>query len=228
MRLLAEYPWHWQVIWEDNNLQYLLVGIKWTVLLAVTTFVSGTALAVFVAVARLSRFRIVRWLAYVYVELFRTVPLLLGILWVYYALPTFVHGLTLSAFFAAYLFFTLNIAAFVSEAFRAGLLGLGTGQRWAAASLGMRPWQVFYRVLFPQAARRVVPVLGSIWVSLFKDTSLVFVIGMTELTFRSSRLAITTYRQMEIYTATLVLYFLLTWPQARLVDRFYERYRTHE
>jgi His/Glu/Gln/Arg/opine family amino acid ABC transporter permease subunit len=225
---LASYPWHWQIIWEDHHLQYLLGGIKWTVLLATSTFASGVVLAVFVALARMSRFPPLRWLAYLYTELFRTVPLLLGILWVYYALPSFVPGLRLSAFLSAYLFFTLNIGAFVSEAFRAGLLGLDRGQRWAAASIGMTPWQTFYRVLLPQAFRRVVPILGSIWVSLFKDTSLVFVIAIAEITYRSNRLAIQTYRQLEIYTATMVLYFLITWPQARIVDRLYERYRTHE
>jgi polar amino acid transport system permease protein len=164
----------------------------------------------------------------VYVEFFRTIPLLLGIFWVYYALPSLLPSLKLSAFLSAYLFFTLNIAAIVSEALRAGMLGLGHGQRWAAASIGMRPWQVFYRVLMPQAFRRVVPVLGSTWVALFKDTSLVFVIAIAEITYRSNTLAIKTYRQLEIYTATMLLYFLITWPQARLVDRLYERYRTHE
>jgi His/Glu/Gln/Arg/opine family amino acid ABC transporter permease subunit len=226
--LLATYPWHWQVIWEDHHLQYLLGGIKMTVILAATTFFSGMALAVPIAAARLSRFRALRWTSYVYVELFRTVPLLLGILWVYYALPSLLSGLTLTAFLSAYLFFTLNIAAIVSEALRAGMLALGHGQRWAAASLGMKPWQVFYRVLMPQAFRRVIPVLGSVWVALFKDTSLVFVIAISEITYRSNKLAIQTYRQLEIYTATMILYFLITWPQARVVDRLYERYRTHE
>ncbi len=228
MSLVATYPWHWQVIWEDGHLQYLLGGIKLTVELTVTTFFTGLALAFFIAAGRLSRFRVVRWSSYVYVEFFRTMPLLLGLLWVYYALPTLLPGLVLSPFMAAYLLFSLNIAAILSEALRAGVLSLGKGQRWAGASLGMKPWQISYRILMPQALRRVVPVLGSTWVALFKDTSLVFVIGLAEITFRSNDLAIQTYRQLEIYTATLVLYFLLTWPQARAVDRLYERYRTRE
>lgn len=228
MSLVATYPWHWQIIWEDHHLQYLLGGIKLTVWLAASTFFSGVVLAVFIAAARLSRFRALRWPAYLYVEFFRTVPLLLGILWVYYALPALFPGVILSAFLSAYLFFTLNIAAIVSEALRAGILSLGHGQRWAAASLGMKPWQVFYRVLMPQAFRRVTPVLGSIWVALFKDTSLVFVIAIAEITYRSNRLAILTYRQLEFYTASMLLYFIITWPQARVVDRLYERYRTRE
>jgi His/Glu/Gln/Arg/opine family amino acid ABC transporter permease subunit len=228
MSLLGTYPWHWQVLWENGHLWYLLGGVKWTVILTASSFGSSLVLAVFVVLARTSRIAPLRWLAYVYVEFFRTVPLLLGILWVYYALPSLVPSLRLSAFEVAYLFFTLNLTAFVSEAFRAGLLGLSHGQRWAALSLGMTPWQMFYRILMPQSLRRVTPVLGSIWVSLFKDTSLVFVIGISEITYRSNRLGITTYRQLEIYTATTMLYFLLTWPQARAVDRLYERFRTHE
>jgi His/Glu/Gln/Arg/opine family amino acid ABC transporter permease subunit len=228
MRLLATYPWYWQVIWEDGHLWYLLGGIKWTVLLTVSSFASSLVLSVFVTLARTSRIAPLRWLMYVYVEVFRTVPLLLGILWVYYALPSLVPSLRLTPFQAAYLFFTLNLTAFVSEAFRSGLLSLGGGQRWAALSLGMNSWQAFYRVLMPQSIRRVTPVLGSIWVALFKDTSLVFVIAISEITYRSNRLGIITYRQLEIYTATMILYFLITWPQARMVDRLYERYRTYE
>jgi len=226
--VLASYQWHWQVIWEDHHLQYLLGGIKLTVLLTATSFFSGLLLAFFVAGARLSRFRVVRWVAYVYVEFFRTIPLLLGLLWVYYGIPSIYPGWTLSPFLSAYLLFTLNIAAILSEALRAGVLSLGKGQRWAGASLGMRPWQISYRILMPQAFRRVVPVLGSTWVALFKDTALVFVIGLSEITFRSNSISIETYRQLEIYTATLLLYFLITWPQARVVDRLYDKYRTHE
>ncbi len=228
VNLLASYPWHWQIIWEDHHLQYLLGGIKMTVLLTVSTFASGLVLAFFIAASRLSRFRAVRWTAYLYVEFFRTMPLLLGLLWVYYGLPTLFPGWTLSPFLSAYLLFSLNIAAILSEALRAGVLSLGKGQRWAAASLGMRPWQISYRILMPQALRRVVPVLGSTWVALFKDTSLVFVIGISEITYRSNALSIETYRPLEIFTATLLLYFLITWPQARGVDRLYDRYRTYE
>jgi polar amino acid transport system permease protein len=228
MSLLASYPFHWQVIWEDGHLSYLLGGIKWTVILTASSFASSLVLATFVTLARSSRIAPLRWLVYLYVELFRTVPLLLGILWVYYALPSLVPSLKLSPFGAAYLFFTLNLTAFVSEAFRAGLLGLSHGQRWAALSLGMSSWQAFYRILMPQSLRRVTPVLGSIWVALFKDTSLVYVIAISEITYRSNRLGIVTYRQMEIYTATMLLYFLLTWPQARIVDRLYDRFRTYE
>jgi polar amino acid transport system permease protein len=226
--LLASYPFHWPVIWENGHLWYLLGGIKWTVILTVSSFGSSLILGTFIALARTSRFRALRWLTYIYVELFRTVPLLLGILWVYYALPSLVPSLRLSAFQAAYLFFTLNLTAFVSEALRAGLLGIDRGQRWAALSLGMTPAQTFRRILLPQSLRRVTPVLGSIWVALFKDTSLVYVIAISEITYRSNRLGIQTYRQMEIYTATMLLYFLITWPQARIVDRLYDRFRTYE
>ena len=226
--MIASYPWYWQVVWEDGNLWFLVGGIKWTVALAASSFFTGLILAVPITVARLSRLTIARNLAYAYVEFFRTVPLLLGILWVYYALPALVPGLRLGAFVAAYLLFSLNIAAFVSEAYRAGLLGLPRGQSWAGLSLGMHPRRVFARILFPQAVRRVVPALGNIWVSLFKDTALVFVIAIPELTYRSNRVSILTYRQLEIFTATMILYFVITYPQARIVDRLYERYRTHE
>jgi His/Glu/Gln/Arg/opine family amino acid ABC transporter permease subunit len=228
MSPLLAYPWHWQVVWENGHLWYLLGGIKWTVILTASSFASSLVVAVIIVLARTSSFAPLRVLAYVYTEFFRTVPLLLGILWVYYALPTLFPGLKLTAFESAYLFFTLNLAAFVAEAFRAGLLGLSRGQRWAALSLGMTPWQSFYRVLLPQAIRRVTPVLGNLWVSLFKDTALVFVIAISEITYRANDLGLQTYRQLEIYTATMLIYFVLTWPQARIVDRLFERVRTHE
>src|SRR2546430_17252269 len=106
MGLLAYYQWHWQIIWEDHHLQYLLGGIKLTVMLTATTFCSGLALAFFVAAGRLSRFRLVRWASYVYVEFFRTVPLLLGLLWGSSGVPSPVPGLRLPPVICACPLFT--------------------------------------------------------------------------------------------------------------------------
>ena len=122
------------------------------------------------------------------------------LLWVYYSIPI-LTGVAFSPFMSAAIALTLNLSAFVSEVYRAGIASIGRGQREAALALGMSNWQAMRRVILPQSIRRVLPPLGSIWVSLFKDTALVSVIAVPELMYRGKVLSIETYRPLEVYTA---------------------------
>ena len=219
---IAAYQFDWAVPFE--HLDYILGGLGITVLLAATTMAAGLVLGLLVAVARMSAVRPLSWVGRGYVELFRAVPLLIGLYWIYYALPAIFPGLKMSPFLAAFLLFTLNLAALNSEAFRSGLLGVPAGQRAAALSLGMHPRQAFVRVMLPQAVRRVMPILASTWVGLFKDTAIVVVIALADITYRAQDVAIATYRPLEVYTLVLAVYFIVTWPQARILDRIFGRH----
>jgi His/Glu/Gln/Arg/opine family amino acid ABC transporter permease subunit len=225
VNVFLAYHFHWEVVSE--HLGYMVIGLKYTLALAVSSMAAGLVLGLLVAMARTSSFRPLVAVAYGYTELLRTVPLLLGLFWAYFALPTLL-GIRLSAFTAAFIAFTLNLAAFNAEVFRAGLLGVDRGQWEAALSLGMRRRAAFFRIVLPQAARRVIPPLANTWVGLFKDTSIAFVVAVQELTFRGFVVVSDTFRPFEIYTAIALLYFLVTWPQARGVDRLYDRLRTNE
>jgi polar amino acid transport system permease protein len=120
------------------------------------------------------------------------------------------------------------VSAYNGETFRAGIASIRQGQSEAAYALGMTRWQATREIVLPQAVRRVLPVLASTWVSLFKDTSLVSVISVGELAYTSMRIRAQTYRVLEMLTAMAAIYWLLGYPQAKLVDWINRRYAVNE
>jgi polar amino acid transport system permease protein len=120
------------------------------------------------------------------------------------------------------------VTAYNAETFRAGINSIRRGQVEAALALGMTRTQALRRIVLPQALRRVLPVLASTWVSLFKDTSLVSVIAVTELAYVSMQVRAQTFRVLEMLTAMAVIYWLLGYPQAKLVDWIQRRYAVSE
>lgn len=219
------YQWDFDVVLQ--NLPLLLDGLKMTVLLAVVIFAVGCVLGLLVATVRYVGVPILAGIATTYVEFFRTTPLYTQLVWLFYCLPILVGG-QLPAFESAVVAFSLNFAAFQSEIFRAGLLSLAKGQREAALALGMTEAQALRRVLVPQAVSRVVPPTATMWVSLFKDTSIVSLIAVADLMYRARQLVTDTYRPLEVLTVTAVIYFLVTYPQARLVDYVHHRFGVAE
>jgi polar amino acid transport system permease protein len=218
------YHWNWNALWD--NLPVLLSGISMTVLAAIFSMIGALVLGLPVALLRIARVR-VAWIAYIYIELFRNLPLLVLVLWVFTVLPL-LTGLTLDPFLCGVLALTLNLAAFVAEIYRAGITSLGLGQTQAALALGMTKPQLYRRIILPQAIVRVLPALGSLWVSLFKDTSILSVIGVAELMYEGRVVATDTYRPLEIFTGVAVIYYLLAYPQALGVNWMFERFQVHE
>ena len=216
------YQWHFDVIAE--RFDFLLGGLGLTVGLSLLTMAASLVLGLLVALARLSPWSPLQAAAAAYSDFLRGTPLLVQLLWVYYSIPI-LTGVAFSPFVSAAIALTLNLSAFVSEVYRAGIASIGRGQREAALALGMSNWQAMRRVILPQSVRRVLPPLGSIWVSLFKDTALVSVIAVPELMYRGKVLSIETYRPLEVYTAVALIYFVVTYPQARGVDWLFERIR---
>jgi polar amino acid transport system permease protein len=187
---------------------------------------AALVIGVIVAQLRASSLAPIRWSAYAYVEFFRSIPILLLIYWLYSALPV-VTGISLNPYLVGLVSFALNYGAFASEIFRAGNRSIDVGQRYAGLSIGMDGFTLWRRVLLPQVFRRIVPPIGSRWVGLFKDSSLLFGVTVGEVMYRSREIAILTFRPLEIYTFAAIVYFVITWPQARLVDHAYERTRIH-
>jgi polar amino acid transport system permease protein len=222
---MQKYTWHFEVVWQ--NLVPLLGGLRWTVMLAALAFALGLALGLVGAFARMSRFRPLRVLSSAYVDFFRTTPLLAQLWWMYYVIP-FTTGITVPRFETGVIAFGLNIGAFLSEIYRAGIMSISRGQRNAALALGMTPAQVMRRVILPQAVSRVVPPMGSMWVGLFKDTAIVSVIAVPDLMHAARVVAVETYRPLEILTVTAFIYFIITYPQARGVDFLHRKFRVVE
>jgi len=219
------YQWDFSVVWEE--LPMLLDGLKMTVALTFIIFAIGQILGLIIAAIRYSRVPVLTQLATAYVEFFRTTPLYTQVVWIFYCLPI-VIGLTVSAFVGAVIAFSLNFAAFQSEIYRAGLLSIFKGQGEAALALGMTPLQALRRIILPQAFKRVMPPTANMFVGLFKDTSVVSMIAVADLMYRSRKLVTDTYRPLEVLTVTALIYFILTYPQGKLVNYLYERSRVKE
>ena len=215
----------WGVVWE--NLGFLLEGAWTTIVLTVVTMAFAVVGGLVLAFLRMSPFRVVRAGATAFVEFFRATPLILQIYWVFYILPA-TFDIQFSAFTTGVVGLSLNVSAFNSETFRAGITSIRRGQWHAALALGMTRAQVMRQVILPQAVWRVLPALASTWVSLFKDPSLVSTIAVADLAYNALQVRARTYRILEVLTAMAVLYWLMGYPQAKLVDWIHRRFEVVE
>lgn len=215
----------WSVI--AQNWPLLLQGAGVTVLLAFATMALAIPGGLLLAVMRSAPIAAVRGLATAFVEFFRATPVMLQVYWVFYVLPL-LTDLRLDAFPAGLAALACNVSAFNSETFRSGINSIRPGQRQAALALGMTELQALWLVVLPQAVRRVLPALASTWVSLFKDTSLVSIIAVSELSYVGLQLRSQTFRVLEVLTAMAVLYWLMGYPQAKIADWIHRTFKVTE
>ena len=196
-------------------------------MLAVVTMLIAIPGGILLALLRLSRSRILSGASASFTEFFRNLPLILVIYAAYYMLPL-AFDVAFSPIVTALVALSLNVSAYNGETFRAGIASIRRGQSEAALALGMSRLQAMREIILPQAVRRVLPVLASTWVSLFKDTSLVSVIAVGELAYTSMRIRSQTFRVLEMLTAMAAIYWMLGYPQAKLVDWLNRRYGVSE
>ncbi|CAN5228942.1 amino acid ABC transporter permease [soil metagenome] len=215
----------WSVVWEHR--QQFLHGALVTILLTCLTMAIAVPAGLLIALLRLSPFKSVRTITTAYVEFFRATPLILQIYWAFYVLPA-AFDIRIPDFATGLIGLSLNVAAFNSETFRAGIVSVRRGQTNAGLALGMSRPQVFIRIVLPQAMMRVLPALANTWVSLFKDTSLVSTIAIAELSYVSLQLRAQTFRFLEILTAMAAIYWVLGYPQAKFADWLHRRFGVHE
>lgn len=218
--LIALYSFKWGFLWAD--LPFLLGGLLESLKLAAIGAALAYPFALIIAGWRMCRIRPVQWVAQFYIDFFRATPFLTQLLWMYFALPILL-GIDLSPVVAGALALMLNYAAYQGEVFRAGLESIERGQREAARALGMSGAQALRRVLVPQAIVRVLPASLSQLTSLIKDTSLLSVITIAELTYRAQAIAGVTLRSVEPLTAAAVLYVIVIWPLAAVANYLHRR-----
>lgn len=193
----------------------LLRGLGMTLGVTALALLCGLPLGLLVALGRLVRFAPLRALCSVYVEVLRGTPLLVQIIFIYYALPQLI-GLDLAPLAAAVLALTLNSAAYVAESFRAGIASVDVGQMEAARALGMTHAQSMRYVILPQAIRNVLPPLTNEAIALLKDSSLVSIIGLAELTRSGQELASQLAAPLAIWPTVALVYLVATLPLTRL------------
>ena len=209
----TQYTWGWYVVspWHPTgltNIQFLLSGLGYTLLLSFLAIIISIILGLIIALPALTQNLFLKRINRVYVEIFRSIPMLVMLLWVYYGLPPAL-GIKLDVFSAGILALALCDSAFEAEIFRAGIQSISKGQHDAADSLGLNYWQKLRLIVLPQAIIIVLPAIGNQFVYMLKMSSLVSVIGLTELTRRADELVVSQYRPLEIYTFLVLEYFLL-------------------
>lgn len=215
----------WSVIWTHRAA--LLEGAALTVGLTVVTMLLAVPGGIVLALMRLSSNRLAQSVSLGFVEFFRNLPLILVIYWAFYVMPM-AFDVQFSPITTALVALVLNIAAYNAETFRAGINSIRKGQMEAALAMGMSRRQAMFKVVIPQAARRILPVIASTWISLFKDTSLVSVIAVGELAYTSMQIRAQTFRVLEMLTAMAAIYWLMGYPQAKLVDWIHRKYGVKE
>jgi polar amino acid transport system permease protein len=219
--------WGWHVVNPADprgqaNLRFMVDGLWATVSLSLAAMAVSLALGLVVALAGFARWRGLRWFNRAWVELFRAVPILVMILWVFYGLPV-VLDIRIGIFVAAMLAIAVCDSAFEAEILRAGIQSIERGQHEAAQALGLNGWQRYRHVILPQAIRRVLPPIGNQLVYVVKMSSLASVIGYQELTRKANELVVTVFRPLEIYSILvleyLALILLISWGVRRLERR---------
>jgi polar amino acid transport system permease protein len=203
------YSWDFGFLWAYRLL--LLEGLGMTLAYTVGTIALGLVIGLVVGLLRLSPSRLVTAPLVAYVEIFRCTPLLVQIIWFYYALPV-VIGVDIPAHVAATLVLSLYTGAFYAEIVRGGVLSIERGQWDAAAALGLRRLQAMRLVILPQAVRRMIPPFMNQSIIQLKNTSLVSTIAVADLLYNGQMITAATYRPLETYTLIAVIYFVVLFP----------------
>ncbi len=185
-------------------------GAQYTVYLTVISGVAGILLGLMAGLGKLSHNPIVRGVCEFYVWIFRGTPLLTQLLFFYLALPTLFPGLGITEFWTAVLALSLNVGAYNTEAFRAAVQAIPTAQTRAGLALGMKPGQVFFSVVFPQAFKIALPTLANNKVALLKDSSLAYAIGVVELNMIAQRVQAETFQPVPVFITVAAIYLSLT------------------
>lgn len=193
-----------------------------TAQLSVLAFLLGLAVAALVAAARMSDVAALRFAGAAYVSVFRGTPCLIQLFILYFGGPQI--GINLDPFAAGVIGLGLNIAAYMAEGMRGAILSVERGQTEASRSIGFGRWQTMQRVVLPQAARLMIRPLGVNTVALVKGTALVSTISVVELTYTAQRFIGSTYRPFEIFGIAALLYMVMVYGVARMVDVLDRRY----
>ena len=211
------------VIW--TSLPFLWEGLQLSLWLTFLALIGGIVLGTLLTLARLSGILPLALIAAGYVNLIRSVPLILVIFWFYFLVPL-VLGRPVGSFYSALIAFVLFEAAYYSEIMRAGIQSVAKGQKFAGQSTGLGYWQIQRHIILPQAFRNMIPILATQGIILFQDTSLVFVVSLRDFMTTSSIVARTEGRLVEMYVFAALVYFVICFTGSVLLKRMRDRMAT--
>ena len=209
----TDYEWGWFILSPSNatgltNLKFLISGITTTIYISTISIVIAMAVGLLIAIPAITKNKYLSYINVFYVEVVRSVPLLVLILWVYYGLPI-LTGFSFSPFVSGIIALSISESAFMAEIFRGGINAIKKTQWEAATSLGLNFSKKLKLVILPQAFKVILPALGNQFVYVLKMSSLVSIIGISDLTRKANELVVSTYRPLEIYTFLILEYLIL-------------------
>jgi polar amino acid transport system permease protein len=214
------YQWSFGFLWHYERL--FVRGVEITLAYTFGTILLGLILGLLIGLARLSRSWLVNAPLVALIEIFRCTPLLVQIVWFYYALPV-IMGVQIPATVAATAVLSLYTGAFYAEIFRGGIVSIERGQWDAARALGLHRWYMMRLVILPQAVRRMVPPFMNQSIIQLKNTSLVSTIAVPDLLYQGQLITADTYRPLEVYTVVAIIYFCLLFPTTVLAQAYERR-----
>ena len=195
---------------------FFVTGIKYTLILSVLSIVFGIIIGGVLAFMKISKSKILKTLATIYIEFIRGTPLLVQLYIIY--LPFKFQSLT-----AGIMALSINSAAYVAEIIRSGIEGIDEGQMEASRSLGMSHWMSMRYIVIPQAFKNILPVLGNEFIAIIKESSIISIIGVADLMRSADLVRATTYKQVEPLAVVAVLYFVITFTISKLMVRLERR-----
>jgi His/Glu/Gln/Arg/opine family amino acid ABC transporter permease subunit len=208
----------WSVI--PTYFNYLISGLYMTLFISALSISLGFAGGILIGMARISKNRLVYGISTIYVEAFRGTPLLVQIFLVYLGLPSF--GLYLDPIMAGLIALSLNTAAYQAEIFRGGVQSIPKGQMEAARSMGLTYNQSMFQVIIPQALRNSLPSYTNEFITMIKDSSLVYSIGVVELVLAAREVSAHTFQPFVVLIFIAILFFIVTFSTSRVM-RYVER-----
>ncbi len=212
IKLLGKY-------WE----LFLIEGVKNTLILTAISVAMGTILGTVVAMLKMSRFRIIRFLVALYVEVIRGTPILLQLYVFYFVIPQVLKFLDMPPFMWVAVALCVNSAAYVSEVIRSGIQAVDKGQTEAARSLGLSSSQTMMKIVLPQAVRNILPALGNEFIMMLKETSLASTFFLGDLMTSCLMVKGATYLTLEPMIIVALIYLCMTYPLSKLVNYFEKR-----
>jgi polar amino acid transport system permease protein len=218
---------HWDFASVISNAGALWVGLLGTLRIFAICLVLGLSLGLVVGLGRYARTRWLYWPATVFVEFFRNTPVLVQILWFYFAMPILLP-FEISPLAAAAMGISLNSAAFSAEIYRGGIQSIERGQWDGARALGMSFGQAMRRIILPQAIKRMVPALTNRAIEIFKMSTLASAVAYVELLQQAKLIASLNYNPIEAYTTVAVIFFVLLWPLVQLTYLLERRLKRDE
>ena len=207
------YNWAWYILDPRldsgaSNLFFLINGLYITISISILSIFFSLIIGFFISLIGISSNKILFSLNRVYIEIIRSIPILVLLLWVYYGLPI-LFGISIGPFIAGVISLALSDSAFEAEIFRAGLQSVQKGQKDAAKSIGLNRYQEMKLIVLPQALKTILPAIGNQFVYVLKMSSLVSILGLADLTRKANELVVSVYRPLEIYSFLVLEYLLL-------------------